>query len=107
MDDGKGTSVAITHNAKGEHVVQLATLQCMQTTVQEAVAAQGNIRRPSKKPEQYQDFWDDYAREGFDSVAKKYIGYGLTGWLKKQVKELIWRTKYGTGQTGQVDRKSK
>ena len=95
FDDGKGTSLVITHNKKADELLKsLETIDYKKADIEEAVAGQGNAFTPTICPEQYDSFWKEYKEKGFEAVNKKYFCYNYFSRIKYWVKKFImlWKT---------------
>lgn len=53
---------------------------------------QHNLNRPTVQPDDYQKFWDDYQKFDFETMLKKYIGYGIKYKLVYKIKKLVRKT---------------
>ena len=74
-DDEKGISLVLINNNKGlnwwnEAKKDLNYIDCTGYPFRH-----GNMKRPTKKPETYEQFWKDYKEQGFKNVVKKYADY--------------------------------
>ena len=47
------------------------------------------MKRPTKKPENYAQFWDDYQNNGFTTVVKKYADYEPQNYWKAKIKNFF------------------
>lgn len=79
----KGVSLILANNQKG-----IEAINCIAQTIQEGeqirecvndnfLKYQHNLNRPTDKPENYEEFWIDYNKYGFDYVIKKYEFYTM------------------------------
>lgn len=95
-----GASVALINTDKGQRIIDAIAnrLNQRETTLQDAVSANGNLQEPSKMPETRNLIYKQIEREGYEAVAKKechfqYIKPAIIRWLpsslKKYIKKLI------------------
>lgn len=50
---------------------------------------QTNLRTPTKKPVEFEEFWEMYNEKGFNEVSRKYGGYNFIRNLKKIIKKIL------------------
>ena len=81
-----GVSLVLSHSEKGERLLAWMKEQCadknilLQPVKDDAYLKYNhNLVESTKKPEQYQEFWNDYKIHGMEFVLKKYGGDNLTG----------------------------
>lgn len=92
--DIDGVSLVITNTGKGQKTFQnLENLISIESTIELAGNKQGNLFRPSTKSVDYDKFWNDYHKYGFDYVVAHYTDYNPKGILKFQVKRLLRKIK--------------
>ena len=85
MDDNKGVSLVLVNNIKGERLFNnvKTELICKKTKLQDSM--QPPLEAPFPKPENREQFWDDYNTKSFKYIAKKYGGYGVKNRFKDQI----------------------
>ena len=91
MDDGKGVSALMINSFKAEELFgamkeQLLLHEC---TVENIMARQPNMSRPSKPSVKAQEFKNDLQNLPFDKVLKKYTRVGLKRRMIDSVKKLL------------------
>ena len=86
FNDNKGVSLLLVNSSKGEEIFSsinengsITSLKCDNFNFKHR-----QLREPTAKPNNYETFWEDYERQGFDYILKKY---GL-GDKKKKLKTL-------------------
>lgn len=92
FNDQKGISLAIIGSEKGKALFDACSgsLEILERSMEEAVAKNPNLLRPTAKPEGREAFWQLYQREGFSSIIKIYgkdhlkqkIRYGIKGIIR-------------------------
>ena len=50
---------------------------------------QPNLKEPSKPSSRRNEFWNDYYKDGFKYILKKYTGYGVKNKIKRKIKYII------------------
>lgn len=89
LDDNKGVSLVILSTLAGkilfEKIKDSMDYELSNTTD----CLQPNLVRPTKRPTTREQFWEDYYKNGFEYLAKKYGGYGLSPRLKRFVKIIL------------------
>ncbi len=83
IDDNKGISLVLVNTPKGKDIIDElgGCLELWESNTRDCL--QLNLQYPTKKPDNRDQFWEDYQRFGFDYVAKKYAGYSFIGRFKK------------------------
>ncbi len=74
LDDNKGTSILLINNEKGKKL--FTTINKEYIKVQEINiddALKYNHTHPSRKPKDYESFWNDYKVMTFPQITKKYV----------------------------------
>lgn len=94
-----GVSLILSHTEKGEEILSLLKAQCTdQELVFEAVPGEEylkynrNLSECTKRPEQYNEFWEDYQKFGMEFVLKKYGGDNILGRCKFYMKRFLRNT---------------
>ena len=91
-NDGKGYSLVIAHNEKGRQIIESLTkaAKIYEFPVDSAIKRQGNAFKPSKEPEQRNQFWADYYELGFKEVVKKYYRYDFVHRIKDFIHRILF-----------------
>lgn len=89
--DEAGVSAVITRTDKGDRFFNTANLERIESTIEKIQKKQLNLKQPSPRSEQYDAFWQDYEKNGFMYVAKKYCGYSAVKRIKRMIKRLLIR----------------
>lgn len=93
FDDAKGVSLVIINTQKGKKIFDAVSdnLILAESCIENAL--QPNLKSPTKMPENYSCFWDEYCKNGFDFVAKKYAcvssSYAKKRRFKTNIKKLL------------------
>ena len=48
-----------------------------------------NMKRPTAKPEHYEEFWEDYTKQGFAYCAEKYADYKRRSNWKDKLRSIL------------------
>lgn len=96
INPGKGISLILANSDIGvkliEQIQSRATKSELIKEIDERfIKYQQNLISPTSKPSDYQQFWDDYRRKGFEFVINKYGFYTRKGKLKYYAKVLLKR----------------
>lgn len=105
-DDDKGISLVLVNNKKGkewweESKKDLDWVDCTGYPFRHS-----NMKHPTIKSEQYDEFWDDYINHGFEYCVEKYTRHKVEKWyilkiktyynkIKRKIKKIIKRCIYG------------
>lgn len=84
-DDDKGISLVLVNNQKGNEIWKRAA-EAMD--VQECTGypyRHGCMKHPTKRPDEYEEFWKDYQERGFAYIMKKYCSYDVAIPAKQQI----------------------
>ena len=74
-DDNKGCSLIILNSSKGKEIFECNKNQFETLEISKAQALQPNLANPTEIPGNYDSFWDDYKKFGFEYVAFKYCNF--------------------------------
>lgn len=87
--DNKGVSLVLINNEKGERVFENVKEQLIlkQTKLEDSL--QPPLKAPFPKPKNREIFWNEFESKSFDSIARKYGGYGF----KNEVKTFLGKVK--------------
>ena len=90
-EDNKGVSLVMVNTAKGKAAWDVAenamdTIDCTGYPYRHV-----NMKRPTPRPDNYDEFWSDYLERGFDFIMKKYCDYEVVTW--QQAKRIQYQKK--------------
>ena len=87
--DKNGTSIIIVNTNKGIDVIN--NIESKLTKVQSTFdkCPHGNLRRNSKKPYNYDKAWNEYAKNGYSYLARKYGRDNLKDQIVIRIKSLV------------------
>lgn len=90
FNDGNGVSLVIINSTKGDKLLEQLrdTFIIMEKEKEECL--QPALSNPADKPKNYDEFYDDYQKYGFEYVVKKYGHKGL----KYNIKKLLYKFKF-------------
>lgn len=92
FDDHKGCSLAIIHNEKAEALMkELKDTEVLEVSLDEIINKQGNAFAPSKPHVRRNEFWKDYAANGFSYLLPKYFNCSTIGRFKAEVKYILFK----------------
>ena len=77
FDDDKGTSLVLVNTEAGEQLFEEIKnkIRWKRTRIEDSM--QQPLKAPFPKPENREQFWNDFRTRTFSYVAKKYGGYGI------------------------------
>ena len=64
----------------------------IETKSREFIKYQDNFQRPTEMPKQYEEFWKDYEKKGFEDILIKYIGWGRKYKVLYNIKKIARKT---------------
>lgn len=75
LNDGKGTSLLLIHNAQGKRLFDAVRegFECEECDWKAATAKNPTLVKSAVIPDQREAFFDDLEANGYDAVAKKYL----------------------------------
>lgn len=76
-DDDKGISLVLVNNPQGMKLWNAAKEDVDFVDVTGYPFRHSRMKTPLKRPESYEEFWEDYKKEGFAHCAEKYAGYKM------------------------------
>ena len=83
FNDGNGVSLVIVNTTKGLSILKESEeCFCIQQKSKDE-CMQPALSRPTDVPSKYDEFHDDYTKNGFDYVLRKYVDSGITFKIKK------------------------
>lgn len=73
--DEKGVSLVLLNSKKGENLWEKVNHQANWIEVQNDYYRQHNLHSSSERPENRERFWEEYRKNGFEYIMKKYAKY--------------------------------
>lgn len=97
FDDNKGVSLVLVNNEVGEKALERVKgkLVCKQTELEDSM--QPPLKAPFSKPENREQFWNDFQNKSFEYVATKYGGYGMKNDIKTLLRKIKKKIKTKVG----------
>lgn len=92
-DDEKGISLVLVNNRHGMEWWKNSNQELEYIDCTGYPFRHTNMKRPTKKPETYENFWKDYQEKGFEMVVKKYADYQPENYWKKRISSLFKKEK--------------
>lgn len=83
--DNEGISALIIRSDKGLDLFNSIKDKVIFLSTDEYELSHYNLKIPTSKPDDYEEFWNDYFEKGFDYVSRKYGGYDLLHRLKNKL----------------------
>lgn len=88
-DDDRGISLVLVNNAKGKNLWggvegNIEYVDCTGYPFRHT-----NMKRPTAKPEHYEEFWEDYTKQGFAYCAEKYADYKRRSNWKDKLRSIL------------------
>lgn len=94
FDDNKGCSLIIQNSDKGRKLFNETKGEFDLLKIDKEKALQPNLSHPTEKPDNYDEFWSDYNKYGFEYVAYKYCEFNpLNDSIVLRKHQIIKRTK--------------
>lgn len=89
FDDDKGVSLVLIHNEAGQRLFDAARgeVEWKQTRMEDSM--QPSLEAPFPKPADRDQFWQDFSRNPFGVLAKKYGGAGAANALKRGFRKIM------------------
>lgn len=89
FDDNKGVSLVLINDDSGHSLFNLIkdTLDYRLCDIEKSM--QAPLKAPFPSPNNRHSFWENFYKNGFDSVAKKHTDYGVYNKLKKRFFKII------------------
>lgn len=91
-DDNTGISLLLINTEKGQNIFEKVKKDCffIETKVEDCL--QPNLQKATERPKEYNDFWQCYRTEGFESAIKKYCKYNPNeDWEKLEKRQYFRR----------------
>jgi coenzyme F420-reducing hydrogenase beta subunit len=90
FDDNKGVSLILINSLKGKSLFEKIKdkLEYRISNIDDCM--QPNLKQPTTKPKNRDEFWNDYFEKGYKFVIKKYIGLNKKKQLRYFVKKIIY-----------------
>lgn len=73
--DEKGISLGLVNTVKGQEILEAIIDKLNWITVHTKHYRQPNLQFPSTKPQNLEEFWEDYKQNGFEYIMKKYTSF--------------------------------
>lgn len=88
FDDNKGVSLVLVNNEVGARVFESVkdSIRWKETRLEDSM--QSPLKAPFPEPENRKEVWRDFSTKSFESVAKKYGGYGFMNKVKRGVRKI-------------------
>ena len=93
--DNKGISLVMINTAAGLDRWQKACADVEYVECTGYPYRHTNMKRPTLRPDNYDEFWSDYNRFGIELVLKKYAGYEVCPYWKKKYLSYLNKGKKG------------
>lgn len=97
FDDNKGVSLVLVNNEAGEKALELVKDKLVWKQTELKNSMQPPLKAPFPKPENREQFWDDFQSKSFKYVATKYGGYGMWNDIKALIREIKRKIKTKVG----------
>lgn len=97
FDDNKGVSLVLVNNENGEKVLEQVKGQLFWKRTKLEDSLQPPLKAPFPKPENREQFWNDFNNKSFGYIAKKYGGYGLKNNVKTFFRKIKRKIKAKVG----------
>ena len=93
FDDDKGVSLVLVNNEVGENVLEHVEEKLIwkQTKLEDSL--QPPLKAPFPKPDNREQFWNDFSNKPFEYIAKKYGGMGIKKDIKTYLKKFKTKIK--------------
>ena len=92
-EDNRGVSLVMVNTEKGKKIWEKAREDMEVIDCTGYPYRHVNMKHPTARPDNYDEFWDDYLTEGFDSVMKKYCGYEVVTHGQRVRRDIIEKIK--------------
>lgn len=76
-EDNKGVSLVMLNTQKGLKIWERSSGDMDVIDCTGYPFRHSNMKHPTKRPENYDEFWQDYESQGFDYIMKKYCNYDV------------------------------
>lgn len=91
IDDNKGTSIVFVNSSRGEEILSMCKKEYYSNEVSFKDAIMYNHKKPSRRPEDVEIFWEDYLKNGYEYVVRKYAGYHIPKRILYRFKKILRR----------------
>lgn len=88
FDDDKGVSLVLVNNDKGDNLFEKCKEKVIWKTTRIEDSMQPSLKAPHSHPCNREAFWNDFQKENFEIIAKRYGGYGCINSAKKKARDL-------------------
>lgn len=92
-EDNKGVSLVMVNTSRGKEIWDKAKEDMDIIDCTGYPYRHTNMKRPTARPDNYDEFWEDYLEQGFDYVMKKYCDYEIKDWKRIKTKRLLQKVK--------------
>lgn len=95
VSGGNGVSLMLVNSTKGQEIISAMINSLSSDEVlknyrgHEFLDYQHNLKLPTERPSNYEEFWKIYKAYGFDYVVKKYRFYTIKGKIKFWIKSVL------------------
>lgn len=89
FNDGKGVSLVMTRTEKGKKLFEEVLPEMEIFDAMPYEPPHYNLKRPTARPENREQFWLDYGKRGFVYVSAKYGGYDILRRIKHKLLDHI------------------
>ncbi|MGN1130317.1 MAG: Coenzyme F420 hydrogenase/dehydrogenase, beta subunit C-terminal domain [Ruminococcus sp.] len=89
FNDNKGVSLVLVNSELGFEFFDKVknSIEYRESSIENSM--QPALIKPTDKPDNREEFWDDYSKKSFKYIAKKYGNFSLTVRLKRKAKKTI------------------
>ncbi|MGI6007456.1 MAG: Coenzyme F420 hydrogenase/dehydrogenase, beta subunit C-terminal domain [Ruminococcus sp.] len=92
-EDNRGVSLVMVNTSKGRGIWEKAredmeVIECTGYPYRHT-----NMKHPTRRPDNYDEFWEDYLTRGFDYIMKKYCGYDVVTHNQRLKRDIIEKIK--------------
>ena len=85
-NETKGLSMVMINTQKGKELFEsVKNIQRKLEPLNTSIAQQANLNGGHNKPDNYEEFWNDYVEKGFGYIAKKYGHYSIIGKIRNKL----------------------
>jgi len=96
ISNKNGVSLVITNTDNGDSLLEQMKkdekILVIETKTDSYIKYQHNLKNATERPKKYEKFWEDYNKNEFEIILKKYLGYGKKYIIKHNLKRMIRKT---------------
>ncbi len=89
-------SQVLVNTQKGKKLIEIMKnfekCNVVEAELEKAIIYQMCFNHPTRKPDLYEEFWNDYSSMDFQNILKKYGGYNFRGAIKHLLKKFLGET---------------